>query len=56
MLYMFLIAACLCSNYMVASEKQDQIKNKACYDKLLDDKIKNPEARAKYAEGIYGFR
>jgi hypothetical protein len=52
-LYVFLMAACLCSNYMVASEKlgikPDQ--NKAYYDKLLDDRIKDPAERAKYNEG-----
>ena len=51
MLYIFFAIACVCSNYMIASEKQDKTDNKAYWDKILDDRVKDPAERAKYAEG-----
>src|SRR6185369_4178919 len=56
MLYIFLIAACLCSNYMVASEKLDKLdtkQNKEYYDKIIAERIKDPVERAKYDEGYF---
>ena len=53
MLYMFLIVGCLYSNYMVASEKPllDTTQNKECYDKILDERVKDSKQRAKYNDG-----
>lgn len=53
MLYIFFAIACVCSNYMIASEKeqQDKVIRKAQYDKIISDKIKDDKERAKYNEG-----
>lgn len=52
MIYVFLIAASLCSHYMIASEKeqQDQLSKKAHYNKIISE-IKDDKERAKYEEG-----
>jgi len=53
MLYIFFVIACVFSSYMVASEQPwlDTKQNKEYYDKLLDERIKDPVQRAKYNDG-----
>jgi hypothetical protein len=58
MLYIFFAIACVCSSFIAASEKELQEKaiKKAQYDKILDERIKDPVERAKYAEGYTVLR
>jgi len=52
MLYAFFVIACLCSNYMVAMQNEQQRKAaKMYYDKIISDRIKDDKERAKYEEG-----
>ena len=56
MLYIFFAITCLCSSYMIAMETEQQggqVKNKEYYDKILDDKIKDPQKRARYEKEGY---
>lgn len=52
MLYVFFVVACLCSNYMVAmnKEQQERADQRIYCDKLISE-IKDDKERAQYKDG-----